>query len=89
MIQLTSRRLLLLGAIALVPALMGTSRAQQTGPQPELPKQPLTIVTHDGKRHLFQVEMAIAPEQQCSVPPSRPMAVCCSIGAPNARRRCG
>jgi len=61
---LPTRRLLLLGAVALVPALIGTVRAQQTGPQPELPKQPLTIVTHDGKRHVFQVEMALSADQQ-------------------------
>ena len=62
--ELPTRRLLLLGAVALVPALIGTVRAQQTGPQPELPKQPLTIVTHDGKRHVFQVEMALSADQQ-------------------------
>ena len=61
---LTTRRLLLLGAAALLPAAIGTGRAQQTGPQPELPKQPLTIVTHDGKRHVFQVEMALSMDQQ-------------------------
>jgi uncharacterized membrane protein (UPF0127 family) len=55
-----SRRLLvaLLGAAAARPA-----RAQ-TGPQPELPKDPLVIVTRDGTRHAFMVEMALTPEQQ-------------------------
>ncbi len=33
-------------------------------PQPTLPKEDLVIVTHDGKPHLFHVEMAITPEQQ-------------------------
>jgi uncharacterized membrane protein (UPF0127 family) len=36
----------------------------QTGPQPELPKEKLVIVTHDGQRHEFDVEMATTPEQQ-------------------------
>jgi uncharacterized membrane protein (UPF0127 family) len=46
-------------AIMMAPAL-----AQQTGPQPTLAKQPLTIVGDDGTRHAFQVEMALTPEQQ-------------------------
>ncbi len=36
----------------------------QTGPQPTLPQEPLVIVTRDGRRHQFRVEMAIRPEQQ-------------------------
>lgn len=40
-------------------------RAQaQTGPQPTLPQEPLVIVTRDGRRHPFRVEMAIRPEHQ-------------------------
>jgi uncharacterized membrane protein (UPF0127 family) len=35
-----------------------------TGPQPTLPKQPLTIVDDNGHRHAFQVEMATTPQQQ-------------------------
>lgn len=54
------RRCLLTAAMLLV----GTSLHAQTGPQPELPKQKLVIVTHDGKRHDFMVEMALASEQQ-------------------------
>ncbi|MCW3475014.1 DUF192 domain-containing protein [Limobrevibacterium gyesilva] len=54
---------LLSGAALALPA-----RAQiglnPTGPQPELPKEPLTIVTHDSKRHEFIVEMALTPAQQ-------------------------
>jgi hypothetical protein len=38
--------------------------ADPTGPQPELPKEKLTIVTHDGKQHVFNVEMALTPAQQ-------------------------
>jgi len=35
-----------------------------TAPQPELPKEKLTVVTRDGKRHEFNVEMALSPQQQ-------------------------
>ena len=33
-------------------------------PQPRLPTERLVIVTRDGKRHDFTVEMALAPDQQ-------------------------
>jgi len=59
MMSRLSRRLLLTGSIALPFAAYA-----QTGPQPELPKEKLVIVTRDGKRHEFQVEMALSPEQQ-------------------------
>jgi uncharacterized membrane protein (UPF0127 family) len=66
-----SRRLL----VALLGAAAAPARAQ-TGPQPELPKERLVIVTRDGARHAFMVEMAVTPEQQMvglmfrpSVPP--------------------
>ena len=36
----------------------------QDGPQPQLSKEPLTIVTRDGVRHDFMVEMALTPAQQ-------------------------
>jgi uncharacterized membrane protein (UPF0127 family) len=36
----------------------------QTGPQPELPREKLVIVTHDGQRHEFNVEMAMTQDQQ-------------------------
>lgn len=38
--------------------------AQVMGPQAELTKEPLTIVTRDGKEHRFLVEMAVTPAQQ-------------------------
>ncbi len=56
------RRLLML--LAFAPA---TARAQgpdPTGPQPELPKERLVIVTRDGTAHEFHVEMALTPDQQ-------------------------
>ncbi len=43
------------------------ARAQLIDPkaaQPELPKEKLVIVTRDGKHHVFNVEMAISPQQQ-------------------------
>jgi len=40
-----------------------TARAQ-SGPQPELPKEKLTIATRDGTAHAFNVEMALTPDQQ-------------------------
>jgi uncharacterized protein len=48
----------LLGALASGVALA------QTGPQPELPKEKLVIVTRDGKTHEFNVEMALTADQQ-------------------------
>jgi len=50
--------------------------AEPTKAQAVLPKEKLVIVTKDGKRHTFQVEMAMTPQQQrvglmfrTSVPP--------------------
>jgi uncharacterized membrane protein (UPF0127 family) len=53
------RRLLLL-ALLLSPL----AAWSQTTAQPELPKEKLTIVTKDGVRHDFQVEMALTLDQQ-------------------------
>ena len=53
-------RRFLLAVIALTPL---TAYAQ-TAAQPELPKERLTIVTKDGQRHEFNVEMALTPDQQ-------------------------
>ena len=54
------RRLLMAAAMLL----FGAGLHAQTSPQPELPKQKLVIVTHDGKRHDFMVEMALSNDQQ-------------------------
>ena len=57
----------LLSLLAAAPLLLpATGRALEdpTGPQPELPREPLVIVTHDGVRHSFSVEMALTPAQQ-------------------------
>ena len=40
-----------------------TTHAQDAA-QPELPKEPLSIATRDGKVHAFQVEMALSGPQQ-------------------------
>ena len=53
----------LIAAFSLLPTAL---RAQPGAdrPQPRLPTEPLVIVTRDGRRHEFTVEMAIQPEQQ-------------------------
>ena len=57
------RRLLILGSIG--AAITMQAGAQEiTVPQPDLPKEKLVIVTRDGKRHDFDVEMALSPQQQ-------------------------
>jgi uncharacterized membrane protein (UPF0127 family) len=75
---MTRRHLLPLLAAALL-ALPALSRGESgpTKAQPELPKEKLVIVTHDGARHEFEVEVASTPEQQetglmfrTSVPPN-------------------
>jgi uncharacterized membrane protein (UPF0127 family) len=55
-----NRRLLLLAplAFAITPA------SAQEAAQPELPKEKLVIVTHDGRRLDFNVEMALTSTQQ-------------------------
>jgi len=56
--------LALLGLAAMIrPAMIHPALAQDK-PQPRLPTEPLVIVTRDGKRHEFTVEMALTPEQQ-------------------------
>jgi uncharacterized membrane protein (UPF0127 family) len=62
-------RRVLLGLLAAAPVGLraNIARAQDkepTGPQPELPKEKLVITTHDGVKHVFNVEMALKPEQQ-------------------------
>jgi len=50
--------------LAFLAAVLPIAAQAQTGPQPELPKEKLVIVTHDGKRHDFNVEMATTYDQQ-------------------------
>ncbi|MBY0338672.1 MAG: DUF192 domain-containing protein [Acetobacteraceae bacterium] len=56
------RRLLLLVA-SLLPA-AATAQPGVDRPQPRLREEPLVIVTRDGTRHSFRVEMAVRPEDQ-------------------------
>jgi uncharacterized protein len=58
------RHLLLLLSAALPAALAFADEDDIKGPQSTLPKQKLVIVTKDGKRHDFDVEVATSPQQQ-------------------------
>ena len=58
-----NRRMLLVGLVALLPA-MACAQGGPSAAQPELPKEKLVIVTHDGQKHDFNVEMALTPQQQ-------------------------
>ncbi len=58
-----NRRHLVLALVGSLLALPLSARAQ-TGPQPELSKEKLQIVTRDGKTHDFNVEMALSPNEQ-------------------------
>jgi uncharacterized membrane protein (UPF0127 family) len=57
-------RRLLLTLLAFAPLAARAQEANITGPQPELPKEKLVIITRDGARHEFNVEMALTPQQQ-------------------------
>jgi hypothetical protein len=58
------RRRHLLALLATAPAIALAQGAEPTGPQPELPKEKLVIVTRDGTHHVFNVEMALSNQQQ-------------------------
>ena len=53
-----------LAVLAAVPLAARAQPLNPTSPQPELPKEKLVIITRDGTRHDFMVEMAIKPDQQ-------------------------
>ncbi len=55
---------LLAAALLTLPRRGHAAYQEPTGPQPELPKEKLVIVTHDGVHHDFDVEMAMTDEQQ-------------------------
>ncbi len=58
-------RRLLLALLLLSPCFaLPTLAAEPTGPQPELAKEKLVIVTQGGVQHVFHVEMALTKEQQ-------------------------
>jgi len=54
----------LLALLAAAPAVALAQSEEPTGPQPELPKQPIVIVGKNGQRHSFTVELASSPVQQ-------------------------
>jgi uncharacterized protein len=58
------RRRHLLALLAAAPTVALAQSAEPTGPQPELPKEQLVIVTRDGIQHKFNVEMALTLAQQ-------------------------
>ena len=58
------RRRTLLAALLAAPMFARAQGVEPKGPQPELPKEQLVIVTRDGVRHVFTVEMALTPTQQ-------------------------
>ncbi len=58
------RRRHLLAFLTAVPVAALARDEEPTGPQPELPKEKLVIVTRDGARHAFDVEMATTEQQQ-------------------------
>ncbi len=60
---MTRRTLLALLAVAPLALSVGHA-AEPTTAQPELPKEKRVIITHDGTRHEFNVEMALTPDQQ-------------------------
>ncbi len=68
MIGPIGRRRLLGGMAGLVLARAAPGWAETlpdtSKPQPELPREKLVIVGHDGTRHDFMVEMALTPAQQ-------------------------
>ena len=65
--MLDRRNFLTLLTLVPVIARAAAARAQDAepkGPQPELPKEKLVITTRDGAPHVFNVEMALRPDQQ-------------------------
>ena len=56
-------RRMLLATLVLLPA-MACAQGGPSTAQSELPKEKLVIVTRDGVRHDFSVEMALTPQQQ-------------------------
>jgi uncharacterized membrane protein (UPF0127 family) len=58
------RRIFLAAALLAPLAAAAQGVPGKTGPQPELPKEKLVIITSDGVKHQFNVEMAISDQQQ-------------------------
>ena len=58
------KRRYLLALTAALPFALTAQAPEPTGPQPELPKEKLVIVSHGGTEHVFNVEMALTEAQQ-------------------------
>ncbi|MGI4943161.1 MAG: DUF192 domain-containing protein [Janthinobacterium lividum] len=58
------RRRILIAALAAAPFAALAQMPDTTKAQPELPKEKLVIITRDGVRHDFMVEMALQLDQQ-------------------------
>jgi hypothetical protein len=54
----------LLALLTCMPAIARAQGEEPTGPQPELPKEKLVIITREGVQHGFNVEMALTMQQQ-------------------------
>ena len=54
----------LLAALGVLAARRALAQPGVDRPQPRLPTERMVIVTRDGRRHDFTVEMALTPEQQ-------------------------
>jgi len=54
----------LLGLVTFLPLPVWAQARDITGPQAELPKEKLVIITRDGQQHMFSVEMALKLDQQ-------------------------
>ena len=54
----------LLASLGLLAAGRASAQPGVDAPQPRLPTERMVIVTRDGKRHEFTVEMALTPDQQ-------------------------
>jgi uncharacterized protein len=83
------KRRTLLALVAVLPFSAWAQSPEPTGPQPELPKEKLVIISHNGAEHVFNVEMATTEEQQTvgemfrtSVPPDQGML--CDWGFPRS-----
>jgi uncharacterized protein len=61
---MTRRQLLALFACASFSLSLAACASDPTMAQAELPKEKLVIVTHDGRKHIFHVEMALTRAQQ-------------------------
>ena len=57
-------RRLLLTVLLLAPLAARAQYDEPKGPQPTLPTEKLAIVTKDGVKHMFTVEVAATPQQQ-------------------------